>query len=389
MRRSDSIGRYLAVFCISGWLVACGGGSFHESNDAGGSFDSAAQANDASVGAVDARVQDGTGGEAGGDGGAAPELEAGTDLDASTPGQRSALGPLHFPGPPFAAPQVPVRRLALRTRALCVVLEDRRIQCITNYGAGQTNEDFSARITDNRDFDRVFVSDADDYLFYGVRSDGSIVTWRDDAAGQSLTGAAYLEAFGDRDNLCGLFADGRIDCADAGALPTYPPGPYVQFGGRVSHTPKYYAGLRADGVIVAGPSADGGALFLDQEVFVGLSMAQTPPFCAVGESGAAYCSAGDGALAKLVRQSYANVRDISHGVGIHICAVLEDGMGVCHYDNGVKSPAAVPADKRFVDIETRDAAASCGVTEAGELWCWSDSSTSLYLVPLLAKAAVR
>jgi hypothetical protein len=68
---------------------------------------------------------------------------------------------------------------------------------------------------------------------------------------------------------------------------------------------------------------------------------------------------------------------------------LELRAALWPYDDGVKSAAAVPGDKRFVDIETRDAAASCGVTEAGEIWCWSYTSTSLYRVPLLAKAAVR
>jgi hypothetical protein len=316
---------------------------------------------------------------------ATADTQGSTDSDASG-GDGSALGPILVPGPPFAAPAMPVRRLAVGTSSVCIILEDRRVQCISGFDAG--GADFSAEVPGNHDFVMLAKSEEDLGPFIGIRADGSVATWSGVVPDEALPGAGYIDAFGSNENLCGLKNTGEIVCVGKGTVPTYPPGPYLQFAGRTHNVPKGYAGLRADGVIVTNPqNVDGGVQFFNGETFVGVAMRMEPPVCGLGKSGSVFCSASIG-NSGLMRQPFSNVRDVSCG-GIHICAVLADGQATCLNPSGSVSGSAVPKDKRFVDIDTRDYAGTCGTTETGELWCWTKRQGSALQIVLSMKAALK
>jgi hypothetical protein len=363
-----------------------------DASDPGPSDEDASTADDGA--ALDARVGEAGRADAAADraDAAAGRADAAQDAQVQITEDASAvdggvLGPIRVSGPPFAPPALPVRRLAIGTSSVCVILEDRHVQCIASYEA-PGGADVSAAVPDNRDFVMLSKSEEDNGPFIGIRADGSVATWSGIVPDVPLPGAGYIDAFGSNENLCGLKSSGELVCVGNGTVPAYPPGPYLQFAGRTHNVPKNYAGLRADGAIVTNPAtADGGVRYSSGEVFTGIALRMEPPYCGIAAGGNVYCSGATG-VAGLVRQPFSNVRDVSYGVS-HICAVLEDGRATCNEVNGTVSSSAVPKDKRFVDIDTRDYNGTCGTTETGELWCWTKRQGSALQIALSMKAAVK
>jgi hypothetical protein len=375
-----------AALCAGTWLVGCHGDEHRARDGANGQPEGDAEAE---AGERDDR----DGGEVEDDGASDREsdpMDGATVQPLTDGGARDAavLGTLRVPGPPFLGPTRPVRRLAIGASSVCVILEDRRIQCVDSYEAAG-GADSSAAVPDNHDFVLLAKSEEDYGPFIGIRADGTVATWAGMVPMEVLPGSGYIDAFGSMDNLCGLKNSGEIVCVGKSPLPSYPAGPYLAFAGRTHNVPKRYAGLRADGVIVANPqNVDGGVSFIGSAVFVGIAMRMEPPFCGIVTDGSVYCAEAVGIAPRLVRQPFSNVRDVSYGIA-NICAVLDDGRATCNTVAGSDSGYALPKDKRFVDIDTRDSTGICGTTEAGELWCWTNKANSALQIALPMKAAIK
>jgi hypothetical protein len=407
----------LVGLCATVLLSACGGGGSDERDADSARDDSSVERDDSSVERDDSSVERH-------DGSVAPDAQVASDagtsnprmdggsstLDASTsnpsdggstdaprgmeePVDGSVLGPPQFTGPPFSPPKPPVQRVAIDPSglyAVCVVLADHTLECVDSYDMPAQRKSFTQNVPDNRDFVQVVSIAGDGNLFFGLRSDGSVAAFtpRNMGGPWGQAGEKYIGAFGDTSTPCVLRESGEVGCTNGSALPRYPAGPYVQFIGRITDTAGLYTGIRADGVLVTGPTRDGGTLSFRDEIFVGVDMEQAPLFCAIAKSGAIYCGKGVGSFLTLIRQPYSNVRDVSRGQ-THVCTALQDGKVMCNDNELGASDSKVPADQRFVDIETAGEERTCGVNESGELWCWGDRSNSLIQVPLPKKAAVQ
>lgn len=328
-------------------------------------------------GSADSGAGAGRGSSASGSGGSASQ--AGSEAPP--------IGTGIFPGPPYGRPALPVRRLATATYdgPTCVVLEDRSIHCVERYFS-DTPRDVSGRVPRNQDYQAVTYSTLDGRFFYGFHDDGSVDTWRDTtdmATDQTLTGAVYLAAFIDAVHTCGLRDDGELECDAAVDRSPFPAGPMVDFAGTLKQ-PRF-AALRADGLIV---STDG--VFAGGKIFNALvTWSIGRNLCGVTTDDELFCdqfrSNPDRVELTLIAEG--PFRDVSQGLD-HVCYLAQDGRATCVLPEE-PSPSTVPADLRFVDIATSSDANTCGVTEQGELWCWSSIAAEPPVqVPLPMKAAV-
>jgi hypothetical protein len=317
-------------------------------------------------------------------GGPATDTDA-PAIDAVTTGETPPLGPSLFEGPPYARRPVPVRRLALGASAdaLCVILVDGTLYC-ENSGT-----DISARVPDNRDFVWVNATSGSDH-YAAIRRDGSTANFHQFVAAPvefELPTGRYIDLWSQQQGVCGLLDDGALRCTGA-ALPTaLPPGPFVQVSG--DYEQQSFMGLRVDGVLVSSSHNHLDSLEMERR-FYDFEGYQRIPGCGRDTEGTLVCfdyGANDAVAG--VAQPDRDLRDYAQYAG-HVCLVTQDGRAACRAANGAGTSFRVPADARFVDIETRGPDNTCGITETGSLLCWnSDAASSVREIPLPGRAAIE
>jgi hypothetical protein len=111
--------------------------------------------------------------------------------------------------------------------------------------------------------------------------------------------------------------------------------------------------------------------------------------CGEATDGSFQCYQFDaGRVSKHWAQGQRELKDYTYARG-HACVVQSDGRASCQKFDGTDSADLVPQDKRFVDIDTFDTTASCGVTIEGELWCWGETAANTRRVTLPMGAALE
>ncbi|MDS4058620.1 MAG: M6 family metalloprotease domain-containing protein, partial [Candidatus Contendobacter sp.] len=202
----------------------------------------------------------------------------------------------------------------------------------------------------------------------GVRSDGTVACWGDNRYGQaSLPAGAFIQVSAGGFHTCGIKSDGTVACwGDNGIGQASPPtGAFTQVSAGYQHT----CGLRGDGAVACWGNYYQGQTNSPAGAFTQVS-AGFYHTCGLRGDGTVACW-GDNRDGRTTPPAGAFTQ-ISAG-GAHTCGLRGDGTVACWGDNS-KGQTSPPAGA-FAQVSA-GAYHTCGVKSDGTVVCWGDHTSS-------------
>lgn len=202
----------------------------------------------------------------------------------------------------------------------------------------------------------------------GVKADGTIACWGDNAFGQSDAPAgAFVQVSAGGNHSCGVKDDGTLTCwgeNSGGQLNGIPDGAFTQVSAGVSHS----CGVRDDGSIACwGDNSRGQLNDVPTGAFAQVSAGDTHS-CAARADGTVACWGAN--FAGQLDAPTDTFVQVSAG-GSYSCGVRADGTLACWGSNAQRQLDDVPTGA-FVQVSAGELHA-CGLRVGGTVACWGSS----------------